>query len=65
MRGYFAEDMIKHYPAVILHDDMLKGFVGGGCGGTEYGVGDGIGKLLGYYDVGLSGFVIEDLSHIR
>ena len=44
MRGYFAEDMIKHSPDVILHDDMLKGFVGGGCGGTEYGVGDGIGK---------------------
>ena len=44
MRGYFAEDMFKHYPVFIIRDDMLKVFVGEGCGRTEDGVGDCLGK---------------------
>ena len=30
MRGPFVEDILKHSPSVIFHDDMLEGLVGKG-----------------------------------
>ena len=65
LRGSFAEDMFKKYPGVILNDDMLEEFLGKRCGGNKYGVGNGLGRCLIQYDVGLEGFFMEDLSNRR
>ena len=65
MRVSFAEEMFKNYPSIILCDDVLEGFVGKGCGMTKDGVGNDLDRCLGYYDVGLTGFFIEELSQRR
>ena len=59
------EDMFQHSLAVILHDDMLKVFVGKGCIGENNGVVNGLGNCSGHDDVGLAGFVMEEFSHRR
>ena len=65
MRGSFSEKMFKHYPAVILCDDMLEVFVGGECSRKKDGVGNGLGKCSGYNNVSLKVFVMEELFHRR
>ena len=55
--------MFKHYPSVILRDDVLEGFVGKVCIGTKDVIGCGLGKCSVNYNVGLAGFVMEKLSH--
>ena len=65
MRGFITEYMFEHYPANILRDDMLEVFLGKGCSRAKGGLGGGLGKCLGHYDVCLSGFVMGYFSHIR
>ena len=59
MKGYFTEDMFKHYPYVILRYDVLDGVVGKGCGRTKYGVGNGLVKCPGHDGGSLTVFVME------
>ena len=58
----FAESVFKHYPYVILHDDMLERFLGNGYSGANYGVGDGLGKFSLQHDVGLAGFLCKSYT---
>ena len=57
--------MFNYYPSVILRDDVLEGFLGKGCGRTNCGVGNGLGKCSGHDDVSLTGFVVEEFFIIR
>ena len=57
------DDMFKHYLYVIIHNDLLEGFSGKGCGSTKDGVGNGLGNFLVHNDVSLIGFVIEESPH--
>ena len=58
MRGSFTEDMFRHSPFDILHDDMLEGFVGEGCSRMKYVVGNLLGECPGHNDVSLTRFVM-------
>ena len=58
MRGMFEEDTYKHSPAIILHDEILKGLVGGGCSKVEDGIGGILCKCYLHDDIGLSVFVM-------
>ena len=53
MRGYFPSDMFKNYSTVILHDDVLEGFVGKGYSSTNDSVWDVLVKFSVHCDVGL------------
>ena len=57
--GPFTEDMFKYSPSVILHDDMLEGFLDEGWGRTKDGIGNGLLKCLLHCDVSLRGFVMK------
>ena len=65
MGCYFLKNMFEHYPADILRYDVLEGFVGERCGRIKYDIGDGLGKCLVHDNVGLTGFFMEEFSHIR
>ena len=65
MRGYFAEDILKHYTSAILRDDVFGVFVGEWCTRMKDRVGNSLGECLLHDDVSLAGFVMEELSHIR
>ena len=62
---YFADDMFKYSPYLILHDYVQEIFLDEGYGRTNDGVGDGLGKFLVNYDIILTGFVMEEFYHRR
>ena len=65
IRGCLAEDIFKHYPDIILHDEALGEVLGKGCIGTKDKVGNLLDKCLVHDDVGLTGFGMEEFSHRR
>ena len=62
--GIFAKDMFNHSPSSILCDYVMEGFAGKGCGRTKDGVDNILGKCSGNDGLILTGFVMEEFSHI-